>query len=382
VLAFAPGTLAYAGAWTTAGGHTTYFGNPGGIGVDPRGSVYVADPGYERIVRLWGDGTYLSELGGPADHGGAQLSGAGSVVVAPASGQIYVADRNHNRVLVYSSAGNVIARWGAGEGDGASGSGPGQFDHPAALALDGAGDVYVADTNNNRVVKLSPGGGQTAEWGSRGATDGHFRFPTGVAVDGAGEVYVVDSENNRVQIFDPNGRFLGRWGLRGVGVGEFSQPTAATVDCNGDVYVADTNNNRVERFDPVNPAVTGCEPPGAWPPPLDVAPTVGVSLPRPAGILARRALALTVSCKRGCKILVTAALSPAGRRGAVKLVAEARSLPAALPGHVRLRVSAAALRRLRSELRRHTVMTARVRIVAIGPTGRRTIVTRAYTVTR
>ena len=87
IMLFAAGTLAYTGTWTTAGGHTTCFGNPAGIGVDPHGSVYVADPGYERIVRLWGDGTYLSELGGPADLGGAQLSGAGSVVVSPANGR-------------------------------------------------------------------------------------------------------------------------------------------------------------------------------------------------------------------------------------------------------------------------------------------------------
>jgi tripartite motif-containing protein 71 len=382
ILLFAPGTLAYASTWTTAGGHTTFFGNPAGIGVDPHGSVYVADPGYERIDRLWGDGTYLSELGGPADHGGAQLSGAGSVVVSPANGQIYVADRNHNRVVIYSSAGSVIAKWGAGEGDGASGSGPGQFNHPAAVALDGAGDVYVADTNNNRVVKLNPGGSQIGEWGSRGTSDGRFRDPTGIAVDAAGKVYVVDNENNRVQIFDANGRFIGKWGMRGVGVGQFSQPTAVTVDCNGDVYVADTNNNRVERFNPANPASTGCEAAGAWPPPLDVAPTVLVSLPRPAGILARHALALTVSCKRGCKILVTATLSPLGKRGAARLVALARSLPAALPGHVRLRVGSTALARLRSELGRHRLMTARVRIVAVGPTGRRTTVNRSYIVAR
>jgi hypothetical protein len=107
-----------------------------------------------------------------------------------------------------------------------------------------------------------------------------------------------------------------------------------------------------------------------------------VSLPRAAGVLARHALALTVSCKRGCRILVNATLSPRGRRGRVKLVAAARSLPAALPGHVRLRVGAGALLRLRVELRRHTLMTARVRILAVGPTGRRTIVTRTYVVAR
>ena len=144
--------------------------------------------------------------------GGAQLSGAGSVVVSPATGEIYVADRNHNRVLVYSSAGTVVAKWGGGEGDGASGSGPGEFNHPAAVALDGAGNVYVADTNNNRVVKLNAYGSVLDEWGSRGTGDGRFRDPTGIAVDGAGNVYVVDNENNRVQVFDTDGRFLAKWG--------------------------------------------------------------------------------------------------------------------------------------------------------------------------
>ena len=379
---FAPGNDFFTGTWTTAGGHRPGFDGPMGIGVDPRGSVYIADPGDQRVVRLWGEGTYLSELGGPANLGGAQLSGAGSVAVSASTGMSYVADTNHNRVLVYSPGGSLVAKWGAGEGDGAQGSGPGQFNHPAALAVDNAGDVYVADTNNSRMVKLSPGGTVLNIWGSRGTGDGRFRDPTDVAVDAAGTVYVVDSENNRVQVFDPNGRFIQKWGARGFGLGELSQPTAITVDCNGDVYVADTNNNRVERFNLLAPAATGCGAAGTWPPPLDVAPTLQVGLPRSGGILARRALALTVSCKRGCKILVTSTLSPAGGSGAVKLVALARKLPPALTGHVRLRVRAAALSRLRRELGRHTAMTARVQIVAVGPTGRRSTVTRTYAVHR
>jgi hypothetical protein len=107
-----------------------------------------------------------------------------------------------------------------------------------------------------------------------------------------------------------------------------------------------------------------------------------VGLPRHAGVLARGALALTVSCRRGCEILATATLSPQGRRGAVKLIAAARGLPPALTAHVRLRLGPATLRRLRRALGRKTTMTARVSIVAAGPTGRRTSVIRAYTVTR
>jgi len=379
---FAPGTDAFIESWTAAGKRSPGFNRPAGIAVDPRGSVYVADPGYERLDRLWGEGTFLSELGGPADLGGAQLAGAESVAVAPSTGTVYVADKNHNRILIYSRQGSLIAKWGAEEGNGASGDGPGQFNHPAAVAVEASGNVYVADSGNNRIVKLSASGTVLGEWGSRGSSDGRFNDPTGVAVDGAGNVYVLDRENNRVEVFDSSGHFLAKWGERGVGLGEFSQPSAIAADCNGDVYVADTNNNRVERFDLVAAAPTGCEAPGTWPPPLDVAPTLHVSLPRPAGVLARGALSLSVSCTRGCKILVTATLAPAGRPGAVKLQAVARALPPALAGHVRLRLGRSTLRRLQRELGRHTRLTARVRIIAAGPTGRRTTLARTYTVTR
>jgi tripartite motif-containing protein 71 len=379
---FAAGAGAPAGQWTVAGGHRPSFNTPAGVAVDPRGSVYVADRGNERIVRLWGDGTFLSELGGPAALGGAQLNGAGSVAVAAGSGEIYVADTAHNRVLRYDASGALLARWGAGAGNGASGSGPGEFNHPAAVALDGAGEAYVADTGNDRIVKLSPAGGVLGEWGSPGTADGRFHSPTGVAVDAAGVLYVVDSENNRVEAFDPSGRFRAKWGVRGVGLGAFSQPSAVAVDCNGSVYVADTNNNRLERFDPVSPAGVGCAPPGSWPPPLDVAPVLRVSLPRAAAVLARRALALAVSCERGCKILATATLAPVGGRRALPLIAAARSLAPALTAHVRLRVGPAALRRLRRALGHRRALTARVSVLAAGPTGRRAIVTRTYLVTR
>jgi hypothetical protein len=119
-----------------------------------------------------------------------------------------------------------------------------------------------------------------------------------------------------------------------------------------------------------------------WPPPLDVAPVVRVSLARRAGVLAKRSLALTIGCARGCRVLVTGKLSPPGRRGTVKLIAAARALPRGLAAHIRLRVSPAALRRLRRTLGRSTRITARVHIIAAGPTGRRTTLARTYSVAR
>ncbi|MFI4989855.1 MAG: hypothetical protein ACHQHO_02925 [Solirubrobacterales bacterium] len=385
---FAPLTDAFAGQWTLAGGHHPGFFTPTGIGVDPRGSVYVADQGNERIVRMWGDGTFLSELAGPNALGGAQLNGVAAVAVAPITARAYVADAGHNRVLVYGPQGTVIARWGAGGGDGTASNAGGAFNHPSGIAVSsvapGEEVIYVADKGNDRIVKLDANGNVLREWGSRGVADGRFHAPGGVAVDGAGDVYALDGENNRVQEFDANGRFLAKWGLRGIGLGDFSQPSAIAIDCAGSVYVADTNNNRVERFNPLSPAPTGCAAAGSWPPPLDVAPVLRISLPRSSGVLARHALALSISCERGCKVLVSGTLAASARRTkrVVPLTAVARSLPRATAGHVRLRLGAKALRGLQRALGRRRSMTARVRIVAAGPTGRRTTATRTYVVSR
>ncbi len=200
--------------------------------------------------------------GGPADIGGAGLSGASSVAISStaAGDQTYVADSGHNRILVYGPEGTLRARLGAEGGSGAAGSAPGSFDHPGAVAVDGAGEIYVADTQNNRVVKLSPAGTVIAEWGSRGSGDGRFHSPDGIALDGAGNVYVLDGENNRVEVFSGDGRFLAKWGNRGPGPGQFSQPAALAVGCEGSVYVADTNNNRIQRFVLSDPAPDGLPP--------------------------------------------------------------------------------------------------------------------------
>jgi hypothetical protein len=125
---------------------------------------------------------------------------------------------------------------------GSSGPGDGQFQVPQGVAVNGAGDVYVADQNNNRIQKFTADGVFILRWGSFGSNDGQLGSPTGVAVDGAGNVYVADWGNYRVGKFTSDGTFIQQ-----IGVGYFqAQPRMLTIAPNGDLYV--TESTRVSEF--------------------------------------------------------------------------------------------------------------------------------------
>ena len=131
---------------------------------------------------------------------------------------------------------------------GSPGTGAGQFDQPFALAVDGAGFVYVADKGNNRIQKFTGNGAFVTMWGTPGSGQGQFQSPFGVAVDTPGNVYVSDSGNYRVQKFASDGTFLREWGSNGSADGQFIGPGAVACDASGKVYVMDRGNLRVDRF--------------------------------------------------------------------------------------------------------------------------------------
>lgn len=177
-------------------------------------------------------------------------------VAADSAGNIYVSDTQRNRLDKFSSQGKPIKQWGQ------LGDGKGDFKYPQGLAIDSADKIYVADVENNRVQKFAADGTFVKEWGQRGSAPGQFNQPYNVAVDKDDNVYVVDSDNNRVQEFTSEGVYLRTFGSLGVGAGGLRNPQGVAVDLNGNVYVGDRPNDRVEKFSPDGTAQAGFDWPG------------------------------------------------------------------------------------------------------------------------
>ena len=94
--------------------------------------------------------------------------------------------------------------------------GNGSLKSPEGIALDQEGNVYVADTANNRIQVFSSNGNFISKWGENGSANGTLRSPEGIAVDSSsGNVYVADTANNRIQVFSSNGTFISKWGENG-----------------------------------------------------------------------------------------------------------------------------------------------------------------------
>jgi len=158
------------------------------------------------------------------------------------SGNVYVADTFNHHIQKFTSNGEFITKWGS------SGSGDGQFNSLTGIAVDSSGNVYVADTGNDRIQKFTSNFQFITKWGSSGSGDGQFNSLTGIAVDSSSNAYVADAENHRIQKFTSSGQFIAKWGSKGSGDGQFDSPYGIAIDSSGDVYVADTSNDRIQKF--------------------------------------------------------------------------------------------------------------------------------------
>jgi sugar lactone lactonase YvrE len=254
-------------------GAAARFNRPAGVAVDSAGNVYVADTSNHTIRKVTPAGLVVTTLAGTASiYGSLDATGAAARFTSPAgvavdsAGNVYVADQSNHTIRKVAATGVVTTLAGtAGISGSLDGTGAAaRFNLPAGMAVDSAGNIYVADTSNRTIRKVTATGGVTTLAGTAGTignadgtgTAASFNFPSGVAVDSAGNVYVADEFNNNIRKVTPTGGVTtlagGSGGMSGStdGTGaaaRFHSPTGVAVDSAGNVYVADSGNHTIRK---------------------------------------------------------------------------------------------------------------------------------------
>ena len=251
------GTAGFAG--DNAAATSAQLNNPTGVAVDSSGNLYIADSG-NNLVRKVANGTITTFAGN--NSAGAGYSGDGGTatngqlnnpvgVAVDASGNVYIADAGNNAVRQVGGGNIITAAVG--------------FTHPDGVAIDSSGNLYVADTVARRIVKYSggvyttvAGTGQPAFGGDDGPGPlASLNAPMGLAVDASGNVYIADTLNGRIRKLTPSGTITT---IAGTGALYFSGdggpatqaamyfPRGVAVDPSGNIYVADTANSVVRQL--------------------------------------------------------------------------------------------------------------------------------------
>ena len=260
------GSMAYADGI----GNAASFSNLMGLATDSTGNIYVADSRNNAIrkITLQGVVTTLAGSGtvGCADGQGklaSFFSPAG--VAADKKGNVYVADTHNSLIRKITPAGLVTTLAGRRpDHPTPAGDTSVRFDNPTGIAVDASGNVYFADWANNKIRKISPAGAVTtlAGTGIPGLKDGAgdtatFYLPWGLAVDSANNLYVADSYNNAIRKISPTGFVTtiagkkAKGAANGVGkAASFFHPTGIAVNALGSIFVADMGNNKVRKISP------------------------------------------------------------------------------------------------------------------------------------
>jgi sugar lactone lactonase YvrE len=259
------------GAFEVAGsadgtGASALFNNPGGVAVDASGNLYVADTGNQTVRKVTPAGVVTTLAGSAGNAGSTDGTGTAATFNAPfgigvdASGTVYVAEQINDTIRKITPSGVVTTLAGSpGHKGSTDGNGSdARFDRPSGLAVDGAGNIYVADFVNDTVRKITPSGVVTTIAGSPGksgdvdgpAASARFNTPNSVGVDGAGNVFVDDTGNQLIREITSAGAVLTLGGSLGIYGGDdgtgvaalFANPLGIAADAAGNVYIADTNN--------------------------------------------------------------------------------------------------------------------------------------------
>jgi sugar lactone lactonase YvrE len=208
------GSAGIQGSADGAGSHAR-FSYPGGVAADSAGKVYVADSGNDTVRKITSAGVVSTIAGSPLSTGSADGTGSTARfsqpegVAADIAGNVYVADTGNSTIREINSA-SVVSTLAGATGSEGSANGAGsdaRFNRPYGAAMDSASNLYVADSANDTIRKITSGGNVSTVAGlagNQGSTDGagtdaRFSNPRGVAVDTGGNIYVADYGNNTIR---------------------------------------------------------------------------------------------------------------------------------------------------------------------------------------
>jgi sugar lactone lactonase YvrE len=254
---------------TNGNGKRTRFADPFGVALDKDGNLYVADGGSNNSIRkidLAGTATTLagSEEGYAEGSGKAAAFNTPSGLAVDAAGNLYVADTGNNAIRKISPQGVVSTLAGDGLAGSKDGKGAAaQFNGPIGVAVDAEGVVYVSDTYNDRIRRIATNGDVTTIAGGKraGLADGAaaqalFDTPTGLAISAAGDLYIADTGNNAIRKLDKNGN------VSTVAVAKdddrsslLRSPVGIALTPDGFLYLASNSHGRLAQITPAGEVV-------------------------------------------------------------------------------------------------------------------------------